>query len=74
MMSKFRLQFLRPFRRKNRTWRYRHFVPDEEGEAKSKAYNSDIWVLLRVPILYFLQLVVLIQIFFSINRVFFFSE
>ncbi|KAG2313519.1 hypothetical protein Bca52824_025076 [Brassica carinata] len=45
MMSKFRLQFLRPFRQKNRRWRYRHFVPDEEGEgeAKSKAYSSDLW-------------------------------
>ncbi|ESQ27341.1 hypothetical protein EUTSA_v10019253mg [Eutrema salsugineum] len=48
MMSKFRLPFLRPFRRKNRTWRYRQFVPDEEeGEAKSKAYSSDIWKKLK---------------------------
>ncbi|KAF8110158.1 hypothetical protein N665_0087s0036 [Sinapis alba] len=48
MMSKFRLQFLRPFRQKNRTWRYRHFVPDEEeGEAKSKAYSSDLWKKLK---------------------------
>ncbi|KAJ4909140.1 Uncharacterized protein Rs2_03761 [Raphanus sativus] len=48
MMSKFRLPFLRPFRRKNRTWRYRHFVPDEEeGEAKSKAHNSDLWKKLK---------------------------
>ncbi|CAA7013385.1 unnamed protein product [Microthlaspi erraticum] len=47
MKSKFRLPFLRAFRRKNRTWRYRHFVPDEEGEAKSKAHNSDIWKKLK---------------------------
>ncbi|KAL1214606.1 hypothetical protein V5N11_007500 [Cardamine amara subsp. amara] len=48
MMSKFRLPFLRPFRRKNRTWRYRQFVPDEEeGEAKSKAYNSSLWKKLK---------------------------
>ena len=54
MMSKFRLPFLRPFRRKNRTWRYRQFVPDEEeGEAKSRAYSSDLWVLLLSFELYF---------------------
>ncbi|KAF2562687.1 hypothetical protein F2Q70_00016370, partial [Brassica cretica] len=48
MMSKFRLPFLRPFRRKNRTWRYRQFVPDEEeGEAKSRAYSSDLWKKLK---------------------------
>ncbi|KAH0920339.1 hypothetical protein HID58_027999, partial [Brassica napus] len=45
MMSKLRLPFLRPFRRKNRTWKYRHFAPDEEeeGEAKNKPYRSDLW-------------------------------
>ncbi|CAH8313027.1 unnamed protein product [Eruca vesicaria subsp. sativa] len=48
MMSKLRLQFLRPFRRKNRTWKYREFVPDEEeGKAKSKAYSSDLWKKLK---------------------------
>ncbi|CAA0340190.1 unnamed protein product [Arabidopsis thaliana] len=49
MMSKFRLPFLRPFRRKNRTWRYSHFDPDEEeGDARSKAkHNSDIWNKLK---------------------------
>ncbi|CAH8354762.1 unnamed protein product [Eruca vesicaria subsp. sativa] len=35
MMSKFRIPFLRPLRRKNGTWKYRHFAQDEEeGEAK----------------------------------------
>ncbi|CAN7065402.1 hypothetical protein Bca4012_102177 [Brassica carinata] len=45
MMSKIRLPFLRPFRRKNRTWKYRQFAPDEEeeGEAKAKPYRSDLW-------------------------------
>ncbi|CAN6938831.1 unnamed protein product [Brassica oleracea] len=45
MMSKIRLPFLRPFRRKNRTWKYRQFAPDEEeeGEAKGKPYRSDLW-------------------------------
>ncbi|CAF2205135.1 unnamed protein product [Brassica napus] len=40
---------LRPFRRKNRTWKYRHFAPDEEeeGEAKSKPYRSDLWKKLK---------------------------
>ncbi|CAH2067761.1 unnamed protein product, partial [Thlaspi arvense] len=47
MMSKFRLPFHRAFRRKNRTWRYRQFIPDKEGETKSKAYNSDIWKKLK---------------------------
>nr|VDD02352.1 unnamed protein product [Brassica rapa] len=49
MMSKLRLPFLRPFRRKNRTWKYRHFAPDEEeeGEANSKPYRSDLWKKLK---------------------------
>ncbi|XP_048591587.1 uncharacterized protein LOC125576204 [Brassica napus] len=49
MMSKLRLPFLRPFRRKNRTWKYRHFAPDEEeeGEAKNKPYRSDLWKKLK---------------------------
>lgn len=47
MFNKFRLPFIRPFRRKSRKWRYRQVDPDEEeGEARSKTnYNSDLWVL-----------------------------
>ncbi|XP_010471974.1 PREDICTED: uncharacterized protein LOC104751675 [Camelina sativa] len=45
MFRKFRL----PFRRKNRTWRYRQFDPDEEeGEPRSKTnHNSDLWNKLK---------------------------
>ncbi|XP_010416736.1 PREDICTED: uncharacterized protein LOC104702562 [Camelina sativa] len=45
MFRKFRL----PFRRKNRTWKYRQFDPDEEeGEARSKTnHNSDLWNKLK---------------------------
>ncbi|KAG2322709.1 hypothetical protein Bca52824_015922 [Brassica carinata] len=36
-------QFRLPFRRENKTWKYRHFDPDEEeGKTKSKAYSSDL--------------------------------
>ncbi|EOA34064.1 hypothetical protein CARUB_v10021563mg [Capsella rubella] len=45
LFSKFRL----PFRRKNRTWRYRQFDPDEEeGEVTSRTnHNSDLWNKLK---------------------------
>lgn len=67
MMSKIRLPFLRPFRRKNRTWKYRQFAPDEEeeGEAKAKPYRSDLWVLLRlhIPVIFSLQNLFYLKLF-----------
>ncbi|XP_010521228.1 PREDICTED: uncharacterized protein LOC104800177 isoform X2 [Tarenaya hassleriana] len=51
VVARFRLPFLRLFRRKNPTWRYRRFVPDGEEESvpprKSKACDSEFWKKLK---------------------------